>query len=358
MKASIAMAVLLSVLSVGVPSYGHAADVDEVSAAINRSKQLRAMFDFGDSKVENKTETARITEKVTEAAEKAETAASAEAAYQAERADRGASSRMRYNEGGRHDNEDVDLQAPAKRLRNSQFKKAVLDVPMESTVIFEKPAPTYKEDYRAEDCQLLPYSPGLTNDIMLRVGYVTDITLPRGDSLQRITSGDSQRFKYETFYDRSSSTWHLYVQPLQNTASTNIVISTDKHIFHADLKVAEFCLPSVKWDIPDMVNVQSLEHVQFKVNNVNELHFKYSRRGGRHKSWTPRSVFDDKQLHTFINFNENELKREAPIVFMEINGSIELVPSKIQGNTMVVDRISDRFILKRGNEVIEYRRRG
>lgn len=244
-----------------------------------------------------------------------------------------------------------------KRLSSGLFKKIVAEVPAEPTVIFEKNVPTYKEDYASENCQMLPYAPGLTNDIMLRVGYVTDITLPRGDVLQRITSGDSQRFKYETYFDRSSSTWHLYAQPLQKTASTNIVISTDKHIFHADLKVADFCQPTVKWDIPDMINIQNREHVQFKVNNIGELNFKYSKYGGRGKAWRPRSVFDDKQMHTFINFKEGALKGEAPIVFMERNGSIELVPSKLQGNTMVIDRIADRFMLKMGNEVIEYRRR-
>ena len=118
----------------------------------------------------------------------------------------------------------------------SKFLKRYEDAtkPQEPVIIGDSALSDYPQ--RSLDCQYLDYESGGSNIIFVKPGFKTDILLPAGDKLQRITCGDRQRFDIKTYYDKSDLRWHVYVQPYQHDVTTNIIISTDRHTFQSNLE--------------------------------------------------------------------------------------------------------------------------
>lgn len=208
------------------------------------------------------------------------------------------------------------------------------------------------------DYQLLDYTNGVFNKIYTKVGYATVVILPPGEKLNRVTLGDRQRFSVQSVFDKSSGCWHIYLKPAQMDIETNMVIATNRHLFNATLATSDLFKPFAKWiNVPGAVESVSVEDgaLDLAVKDVNQLNFKYTRQGKADFSWGPLNVFDDKNGHTFMNFDAAALAKNRPLVFTRgIDGEMKMVPFSVYRNTYVIDNIYDNLEVRSGSKSVRF----
>lgn len=218
--------------------------------------------------------------------------------------------------------------------------------------------PSVREE---SDYQLLDYTNGIINKIYTKVGYATVVILPPGEKLNRVTLGDRQRFSVQNVFDKSSGSWHIYLKPMQMDIETNIVISTNRHLFNATLATSDYFKPFAKWiNVPGAVESVGVDDgaLDLAVKDVNQLNFAYSRQGKADFSWSPLNVFDDKNGHTFMNFDASALSKNRPVVFTRgIDGEMKMVPYAVYRNTYVIDNIYDNLEIRSGSKSVRFIRK-
>ena len=218
--------------------------------------------------------------------------------------------------------------------------------------------PSVREE---SDYQLLDYTNGIINKIYTKVGYATVVILPPGEKLNRVTLGDRQRFNVQNVFDKSSGSWHIYLKPMQMDIETNMVISTNRHLFNATLATSDFFKPFAKWiNVPGTLESVGVDDgaLDLAVKDVNQLNFAYSRQGKSDFSWAPLNVFDDKDGHTFINFDAAALVKTRPLVFTcGADGKMKMVPYAVYRNTYVIDNIYDNLEVRSGSKSVKFIRK-
>ena len=238
----------------------------------------------------------------------------------------------------------------------SKFLKRYEDAmqPQEPVIIGDSALSDYPQ--RSLDCQYLDYESGASNIIFVKPGFKTDILLPAGDKLQRITCGDRQRFDIKTYYDKSDLRWHVYVQPYQHDITTNVIISTDRHTFQAKLETTELLKPFVRWDVPDDVYAGYKDrNVVMDVENVKDLNFDYDHNGKLSAAWAPLNVFDDKHWNTYLSFEKNILQRINPVILGKSeDGTMVIVPYEKRGDIIVMNKVYKEFDVRVGDHITNY----
>ena len=215
----------------------------------------------------------------------------------------------------------------------------ILSEPESPEIVLDESLST--EDDVSIHCQYLDYHSGTTNTIFLKPQYKTDIILPAGEKLERISIGDEYRFKLNPFYDRSKDQWHIYISPVQHDITTNIIISTDGYTFQAVLETSDLFKPFVKWNVPDSIKVKGDRYeLQLGVDDVRALYFGYAKAGATDEFWSPHSVFDDRLNNTYVVFEKDVLRRINPMVFaMSADNKKILVPYKKRGDTLIINKV-------------------
>lgn len=215
----------------------------------------------------------------------------------------------------------------------------IISEPEAPEIVFDEFLATEKE--QSVHCQYLDYQSGTLNTIFLKPKYKTDIILPAGEKLERISIGDEHRFNVTPFYDRSKDQWHIYVSPIQYDMATNIIISTDGYTFQAVLETSDLLKPFVRWNVPDSIKVKGDRYeLQLGVDDVRALYFGYTKSGATDEFWLPRSVFDDRLNNTYVVFEKDVLRRINPIIFaLSADDKKILVPYKKRGDTLIINKV-------------------
>lgn len=232
----------------------------------------------------------------------------------------------------------------------------VFETDNQPEIITDKALSDYED--RSLDCQYLEYVGGRNNKIYVKPGFKTDILLPAGDNLKRVTAGDRQRFEFSTYFDSSESRWHVYVQPYQYDITTNIIISTDRHTFSAQLETSDLLIPYVRWNVPDDVSRGYKEPtVELEVENIHNLNFNYNVAGKRSPKWAPMNVFDDKVKTTYLAFEKDTLSSINPVILAHRDdGRVAIVPYEKRGDTIVIRNVYSVFELRTGRHTLTFRR--
>lgn len=232
----------------------------------------------------------------------------------------------------------------------------VFETDNQPEIVTDKALSDYED--RSLDCQYLEYVGGRNNKIYVKPGFKTDILLPAGDNLKRVTAGDRQRFEFSTYFDSSESRWHVYVQPYQYDITTNIIISTDRHTFSAQLETSDLLVPYVRWNVPDDVSRGYKEPtVELEVENIHNLNFNYNVAGKRNPKWAPMNVFDDKVKTTYLAFEKDTLNSINPVILAHRDdGRIAIVPYEKRGDTIVIRNVYSVFELRTGRHTLTFRR--
>ena len=237
----------------------------------------------------------------------------------------------------------------------SESEKFPVMVPDEPEMVYDKEINDEKEV--SYYCQYLDFKSGMEQTIFVKPGYKTDIILPVGDKLERVTAGDKRFFEFTTFYDKQNSVWHVYVLTKLHDVSTNVIISTDRHNFQARLETSELLRPFVKWVIDEELRPFEKKEVAFELDSVKDLYFGYERPSEADTDWELFNIFDDGKLNTYLTFKGGALKGMNPTIFGCLgDNAVEIASYVKRGDTLVVHGIYDRFQLRIGRKVINIKR--
>lgn len=202
-----------------------------------------------------------------------------------------------------------------------------------------------------------PYERGALYAIQASPQRITDIALEPGEALLSVSAGDTTRW---IVGDARSGTGasgqaHVLVKPNAGGLSTNLVIMTDRRVYHIELKsVATTAMAAVSWRYPaDMVLASNPSPpsepspASVPAFSPERLNLRY-RIDGDKPEWRPLAAFDDGR-QVFIEMPERIETMEAPPLFVIGDDGAELTNYRVVGNYYVVDRLFAKAELRLGS---------
>jgi type IV secretion system protein VirB9 len=206
--------------------------------------------------------------------------------------------------------------------------------------------------------QVYPWNEGAVYRVDGAPERVTDIALQAGETLVSVAAGDTARW---TIGDTSSGAGagkrtHVLVKPFAAGLRTNVVIATDRRVYHLALESrADGAMTALSWTYPqDELLALTRKVAEEKAATpvavdlrLDALYFGY-RITGSTPPWRPLRAFDDGR-QTFIEFPASVTSGEAPPLFVvDQRGGVELVNYRLRGRYYVVDRLFDAAELRLG----------
>ena len=201
------------------------------------------------------------------------------------------------------------------------------------------------------------------------------IELEPGEVVFGLAAGDTERFAYEMSYTgRDGDTPIVLVKPLDYDVTTNLVISTDRRIYHVTLDAApgeastasenpqERYARHIRFYYPDEALARLADGLGLSaalsagrsdgLASLSDLHFGYHVDGDREISRLVERVFDD-GVHAYVELTE-EAKRSgsAPVLFvLGPDGEREVLNYTLRDGRYITDRTFDRAELVLGARV-------
>jgi P-type conjugative transfer protein TrbG len=187
---------------------------------------------------------------------------------------------------------------------------------------------------------------------------ITDIALEPGETLLSVSAGDTTRWIVGDAQSGIAGNIqsHILVKPNAANLATNLVIMTDRRVYHIDLKsTSGAAMASVAWRYPvGMTQLSSLPPAppppaatapQSPAFTPETLNLRY-RIDGDKPDWRPLSAFDDgKQV--YIEMPDNLI--EAPPLSVIGDEGLEAVNYRIRGKFYIVDRLFKKAELRLGS---------
>ena len=213
------------------------------------------------------------------------------------------------------------------------------------------------------------YTENATYAVVTAPGRVTDIALEPGEILGAVASGDTARW---VIGDTTSGAGdglraHVLVKPVEAGLSTNLVITTNRRVYHLLLSSgAASPAVAVSWTYPADALLALRPGTSAATRpiarsigvSLDRLNFGYAIRGDK-PSWRPLRVFDDGR-QTYIEFPPTLAANQAPPLFLTgADGAPELVNYRLIGRHYVVDRLFEAAELRLGTrkpQVVRIRR--
>ena len=216
-----------------------------------------------------------------------------------------------------------------------------------------------------------PFADGAIYAVQTAPGRITAIALQPGETLGTVASGDTARWVIGDTSSGSGDTKraHILIKPIAAGLSTNLVITTDRRVYHLTVtSAASDAMSAVAWSYPQDA-LLALERTRTAARatapvasgiQVEQLSFNYAITGDDPK-WRPLRAFDDGR-QTFIEFPASIAVGEVPPLFLVgAKGEAELVNYRLRGRYYVVDRLFDVAELRLGTEkqkIVRIRRVG
>ena len=206
--------------------------------------------------------------------------------------------------------------------------------------------------------QIYPYVEGTLYRLYAAPERVTDIALQPGETVTAVAAGDTVRW---TVGDTTSGSGaarrtHILVKPFSAGLATNLVITTDRRVYHLQLESTRAtAMAALSWSYPQdaLIALQGGSDPASAASPiasglaVESLRFGY-RISGNDPPWRPLRAFDDGR-QTFIEFPATIAQGEAPPLFViGDRGDAELVNYRMVGRYYVVDRLFARAELRLG----------
>jgi len=202
------------------------------------------------------------------------------------------------------------------------------------------------------------YERGALYAIQASPQRITDIALEPGETLLSVSAGDTTRWIVADARSGAGATSqaHVLVKPNAASLATNLVIMTDRRVYHVELKsVSGPAMAAVSWRYPADLMIQNQPQqtagpaatpaaAAFTPEKLN-LRYKID---GDKPDWRPLAAFDDGQ-QVFIEMPEKIHTMEAPPLFVIGDQGMEAVNYRLQGKYYVVDRLFAKAELKLGS---------
>lgn len=208
--------------------------------------------------------------------------------------------------------------------------------------------------------QVYPWSEGALYRLYAAPERVTDIALQPGETITSVAAGDTARW---TVGDTSSGSGqgkrtHILVKPFSAGLRTNLVITTDRRVYHIELESRlSGAMAALSWTYPQdeliaLRRDREAAEAGMPVASglaVANLNFNYAISGDK-PAWRPLRAFDDGR-QTFIEFSPSIAVGEAPPLFViGEEGDAQLVNYRVAGRYYVVDRLLGAAELRLGGK--------
>lgn len=208
--------------------------------------------------------------------------------------------------------------------------------------------------------QVYPYAEGALYRLYAAPERVTDIALQAGETITSVAAGDTVRW---TVGDTTSGSGegqrtHILVKPFSAGLQTNLVITTDRRVYHVELASRSTgAMAALSWTYPQgeliaLRRQQDAAALAAPIASglaVEKLNFSYAISGDK-PSWRPLRAFDDGR-QTFIEFAPSIAVGEAPPLFIiGEDGEAQLVNYRVAGRYYVVDRLFSAAELRLGGK--------
>ena len=199
---------------------------------------------------------------------------------------------------------------------------------------------------------IYPFFDNAAYKIHLSPGYITDIRLELNEVLNYVGGGDSYRWKIDTASNTTSRGLftHIFIKPLMDGISTNLVIVTDKRTYHLDLTSDGVLSSMVSWRYdskrsdnysspPPLINTSDIKPLgisfNYRISNIN-------------LPWSPSFVFNS-STKTYIKMNDTISTTDLPTLYV-LDGSNKpvLVSYRYQNGYFIVDSLNDKYMLTLG----------
>ena len=185
---------------------------------------------------------------------------------------------------------------------------------------------------------------------------VSDIALQPGESLVSVAAGDTARWVIgdTTSGSGAAKRTHILVKPTATGLRTNLVISTDRRVYHVQLESTQrTAMASMSWTYPgdELLALARAEAAAPVAGGIalETLNFGY-RISGDEPAWRPLRAYDDGR-QVFIEFPAGIEVGEAPPLFVTgPEGRAELVNYRMRGRYYVVDRLFAAAELRLGGK--------
>ena len=211
--------------------------------------------------------------------------------------------------------------------------------------------------------QVYPFAEGALYQVYAAPGEVTDIALEDGEQLVGsgpVAAGDTVRWIIgDTESGQGTNRKvHILLKPTRPDLVTNLVIDTDRHTYHLELRSTEKTyMASVSWIYPqdELIALRRRNAEADAATpiatalDLNSLHFRYSIEGDN-PPWRPVRAFDDGSK-VYIEFPAGIGQGEMPPLFIigPAGKTSELVNYRVRGNHMIVDRLFAAAELRLGD---------
>lgn len=198
------------------------------------------------------------------------------------------------------------------------------------------------------------YAPNQLYKIYCRVGYLTDLSLKKGEKVTFVGGGDTSAWAVEKA--TVDGVAHIYIKPTVDTSTTNLIITTNKRSYQLILNTSSWYNPMVTWSYgqeeQSAINLREEQGTISKINeNVESLNFNYKISG--ESSVKMVAVFDDGEK-TILKFAKTP--KRLPSLFIKNKGKIIMSNYKIRENCYIVDRVAEEIELRVSDrEIIKIR---
>lgn len=197
------------------------------------------------------------------------------------------------------------------------------------------------------------YSPNEVYQFIGHYGYQSAIEFETGETIQTVSIGDSVSWMVNPAGNR------LFLKPIDQNALTNMTVITDKRSYLFELHAEEtqdirdkemvfvmrFTYPQADQSQMDFTTFESFPDIEKEPEKYN---FRYSIRGS--SVIEPIRIFDDGQW-TYFEFRDKNA--DLPAFFhVDSANNEEMINYRKRGNYIVVERVSPRFTLRRGPEIL------
>jgi len=205
--------------------------------------------------------------------------------------------------------------------------------------------------------QVYAWSEGALYRLYTAPERVSAIELQPGESLVSVAAGDTVRWVIgdTTSGSGAARRTHILVKPSAVGLHTNLVITTDRRVYHVQLESnVRTAMASISWTYPADA-LLALRRGEAGAEAppvaagvaVETLEFGY-RIEGDDPPWRPVRAFDDGS-QVFIEFPPSLAQSEAPPLFVRgTSGRAELVNYRLRGRYYVVDRLFSAAELRLG----------
>ena len=205
------------------------------------------------------------------------------------------------------------------------------------------------------------YAPNQLYKIYCRVGYLTDLSLRKGEKVSFVGGGDTSAWAVNS--STVDGVPHIYIKPTMETSNTNLIITTNKRSYQLILNTSGWYNPMVTWTYGQEEQAEAIAQKEKDERTINgtfngsyeSLYFGYDTFGD--SEYKPETVFDDGE-RTFIKFRKLPARIPALFIKEKNKKGISMANYTTKNNMYILDRVVNEINLRFDeDEVVKIKRR-